>query len=396
MTTRPEQPPTLNPNMLNRRTARLAGVVLVAFMAAGAASNAWWTWTGDHTFLPDDMSVHRILDGGVTHDMSTRLADMDFSSEAARLQRGLGWLAMGDLGDRVRRGCPGWLFLGDELQVHPNADANEKARADIVVQLQQSLARRGIKLLVAVVPDKSRIETARLCDLHRSASLQDRLPRWVQTLEGRGVKTVDLSGALSGLGQDAYYRNDTHWTEAGAGAAARVVADQVKSSGVPLQPPQRYSVTALPPAPRPGDLVRLAGIDWLPTRLQPPGEIVQQHTWTTAAAPTATSPATPASPATSTAAAADSADDLFGDSGLPTLALIGTSYSRTSAFVPQLSQALGVAVGNFARDGGKFGGAAQAYFKSAAWKQTPPRLIIWEMDERDLQTPLAPEDQVRF
>ena len=386
MNTRPEQPPTLNPNMLNRRTSRLAGVVLVAFMAAGAASNAWWTWTGDHSFLPDDISAHRILDGGVTHDMSTRLADMDFSSEAARLQRGLGWLTIGDLGDRVRRGCPGWLFLGDELQVHANGQANEQARADIVARLQQSLAKRDIKLLVAVVPDKSRIEAQRLCDLHRSAAFQDRLSHWVQTLQGRGVQTLDLSAALAGLGQDAYFRTDPHWTAAGAGAAARVVADRVKGSGVPLQPPQGYRVTASAPALRPGDLVRLAGVDWLPVSLQPPGEVIEQHTWTAQAA--AASAAAPA--------AGNSADDLFGDSGLPTLALIGTSYSRTSSFVPQLSQALGVSVGNFARDGGKFGGAAQAYFKSAAWKQTPPRLIIWEMNERDLQTPLTAEDQVRF
>ncbi|MFC4279095.1 alginate O-acetyltransferase AlgX-related protein [Achromobacter aloeverae] len=381
MNTRPEQPPTANPSMLNRRTSRLAGVVLVAFMGAAVISNAWWTWTGDHTFLPDDLSTHRILDGGVTHDMSLRLADMDFSSEAARLQRGLGWLTLRDLGERVRRGCPGWLFLGDELQVHADAEANEKSRADIVVQLGQALAKRDIKLLVAVVPDKSRIEAARLCGLHRPAAFEGRLARWVQTLQGQGVQTLDLGAALSGLGQDAYYRTDTHWTEAGAGAAANVVADQVKRSGVPLQPPQRYRVTALPPAPRPGDLVRLAGVDWLPARLQPPGEIVEQHTWTVEAA---------------AAAPAASADDLFGDSGLPTLALIGTSFSRTSAFVPQLSQALGIAVGNFARDGGKFGGAAQAYFKSAAWKQTPPRLVIWEMDERDLQAPLTAEDQVRF
>jgi alginate O-acetyltransferase complex protein AlgJ len=383
MNTRPEQPPTLNPNTLNRRTSRLAGVVLVAFMGTAAISNAWWTWTGDHTFLPDDLSAGRVLDGGVTHDMSMRLADMDFSSEAARLQRGLGWLTMRDLGDRVRRGCPGWLFLGDELQVHPDGDANAKARADVVAQLQQALAKRGIKLLVTVVPDKSRIEAARLCDLHRPAMFQNRVSSWVQTLQGQGVQALDLTATLAGLGQDAYYRTDTHWTETGAGAAAHAVADRVRQTGVPLQPPQAYRVTAQPAAPRPGDLVRLAGVDWLPANLQPPGEVVEQHTWTTQAAP-------------APAATGASSDDLFGDSGLPTLALIGTSYSRTSAFAPQLSQALGVAVGNFARDGGKFGGAAQAYFKSVAWKQTPPKLIIWEMDERDLQTPVTAEDKVRF
>ena len=198
-------------------------------------------------------------------------------------------------------------------------------------------------------------------------------------LRAQGVATVDLSAALRGVPQDAYYRNDSHWTEAGAGAAARAVAEQVRASGVALQAPQRWRVTAQPPAPRPGDLVRLAGVDWLPLAWQPRAEVVALHTYTPEAA-----------------ASAGDADDLFGDSALPSLALVGTSFSRTSEFLPQLSRDLGVAVGNFARDGGKFGGAAQAYFKSPAWKQSPPRLLIWEMDERDLGAPLAAEDRVGF
>ncbi len=378
MSKRPEQPPTLKPTMANRRAARFAGWVLLLFMAAAVLSNTWWVWGTGRSMLPEDASWRRLLDGGVTHDVAERLADMDFSSEAASLQRGLGWLVLRDLGPRVRRGCPGWLFLADELAIHADAAAHERARAAIVGHLHEALAKRGIQLLVAVVPDKSRIESARLCALHRSADFEDRLARWVDTLRGQGVRTLDLTGALAAMGQDAYYRTDTHWNEPGAGAAARAIADEVKATGVPLQPPQRYRITAQPPTRRPGDLVRLAGVDWLPVALQPPGEVVQQHTFTPEAA------------------AASDADDLFGDSGLPTLALLGTSYSRTSEFVPQLSQALGVAVGNFARDGGRFGGAARAYFNSTAWKQTPPRLIIWEMNERDLQTALTEDDQVHL
>ncbi len=373
----PAPPPIAHASVANRRASQLAGVALVLFMAGAMLSNIWWSV--DHDVLPDDTSLPRVLDGGVTHDLSLRLADMTFSSEAARLQRGLGWLTLGDLGARVRQGCDGWLFLGDELQPHPGARENQAERARIVVSLRDALAVRGIQLLVAVVPDKSRIESARLCGLHRSAGFEDRLSSWVGVLRAQGVATVDLSAALRGVPQDAYYRNDSHWTEAGAGAAARAVAEQVRASGVALRAPQRWRVTAQPPAPRPGDLVRLAGVDWLPLAWQPRAEVVALHTYTPEAA-----------------ASAGDADDLFGDSALPSLALVGTSFSRTSEFLPQLSRDLGVAVGNFARDGGKFGGAAQAYFKSPAWKQSPPRLLIWEMDERDLGAPLAAEDRVGF
>jgi alginate O-acetyltransferase complex protein AlgJ len=80
-------------------------------------------------------------------------------------------------------------------------------------------------------------------------------------------------------------------------------------------------------------------------------------------------------------------DDLFGDSQLPNVAVIGTSFSRNSNFMPFLEQAVGASVGNFALDGGAFSGAAKAYFASSAFKQTPPKLIVWEIPERDLQAP---------
>ncbi len=85
--------------------------------------------------------------------------------------------------------------------------------------------------------------------------------------------------------------------------------------------------------------------------------------------------------------ATSNADDLFGDAGLPNVALIGTSFSRNSNFVGFLQKALNAPVGNFSKDGGEFSGAAKAYFESPAFKQTPPKLLIWEIPERDLQTP---------
>ncbi|MFU2025258.1 alginate O-acetyltransferase AlgX-related protein, partial [Bordetella avium] len=234
----PAPPPTSHATVLNQRASLLAGLVLLIFMIVGVASNAWWTWGEDHAVLPEDVSLSRVLDGGVTHDLSERLADMPFSSEAARLQRGLGWLTLGDLGARVRQGCPGWLFLSDELELHRGADANAQARAHLVAQVREALAAQGVGLLVAVVPDKSRIEAEHLCGLRRPAVLQDRVTRWIDDLRAKGVTAIDLTSPLQTLGKDAYYRNDTHWNEAGAGVAARAVADAIRASGVPLQPPR--------------------------------------------------------------------------------------------------------------------------------------------------------------
>ncbi|MDR6357695.1 alginate O-acetyltransferase complex protein AlgJ [Pseudomonas psychrotolerans] len=287
---------------------------------------------------------------------------------AARLERGLSWLLFGDTGPRVRQGCPGWLFLAEELEVHRQAAANARARAQTVIELQRALAARHVRLLVAVVPDKSRIAADQLCGLRRPAAFANRIGDWTRLLSAAGVPVVDLTPVLTPLGSGAFLRTDTHWNEAGADAAARALAARIQSLPFQATPAREFTRTPLPLAPRPGDLVRLAGLDWLPPRQQPTPEIlaltqVDSH------------------------AAAAASDDLFGDGDLPNLALIGTSFSRNSNFLPFLEQALGASVGRFAKDGGHFAGAARDYFASKAFRQTPPQLLVWEIPERDLQSP---------
>lgn len=353
----------------------VAGAGLLVFMAVAVVSIASGLFSGTLALRPADASAEAVLDGTASREVADHLADASVASWAARLQRGLGWITLRDLGPQVRQGCPGWLFLASELTVHRHAEDNALARARSVAQVHRALAERGIDLLVAVVPDKTRIEADRLCGLERPAALAGRTAGWAAALAGLGVTAVDLAPALQSVQPDAFLRTDTHWTQAGAGAAANMLAERVRDSGVALQPPQSYEVRPQPPQPRPGDLVRLAGLDWLPAALQPETETVREDAYVVRR---------------DTAAAG--ANDLFGDAHLPGIVVIGTSFSRTSDFVPQLSQALGAAVGNFGKDGGEFSGGAQAYFASPAYKQTPPRLVIWEIPERDLQPPLKPGD----
>ncbi len=238
-------------------------------------------------------------------------------------------------------------------------------------ELQQALGKRGIQLVVAVVPDKSRIVASQLCKLSRPAVLAPRIDEWLGLLQGAGVTALNLTPTLQAVGEAAYLRTDTHWSEAGAKAAAGQVARMIEGLKFEPTPRKHFDLVSEPSAVRPGDLVRLAGIDWLPTKLQPRAENVA---------------ATQIKEQVQEAGG-DNLDDLFGDDNLPNTALIGTSFSRNSNFVGFLEAALGAPVGNFAKDGGEFSGAAKAYFDSPAFKQTPPKLIVWEIPERDLQTP---------
>ncbi|NWD08966.1 alginate O-acetyltransferase AlgX-related protein [Pseudomonas gingeri] len=373
--TQPTQSPSTAPTPpteLALRVSPLAGVIFTLFLSLGFLSCVWLMLKGSIEFVPKAVTQDMLLHGDITHRFAKTLSDAPAPKQAADLERGASWLAFGDLGPRVREGCPDWLFLTDELRVNHNATFNARAKAQAVIELQQGLARRGIQLVVAVVPDKSRIVATQLCQLTRPALLAPRIGEWLTLLQGAGVPTLDLTPTLQAVGEGAYLRTDTHWSEAGARAAAGQVAQTVTGLKFTATPHKNFEQVTQASALRPGDLVRLAGIDWLPLMLQPRTESVA---------------ATQVKEQAEEATGADNLDDLFGDDNLPNTALIGTSFSRNSNFLGFLEAAVGAPVGNFARDGGEFSGAAKAYFDSPAFRQTPPKLVVWEIPERDLQTP---------
>jgi alginate O-acetyltransferase complex protein AlgJ len=381
--------PAEPPSRIERISSPVAGVVLLLFLLATFSSTLFAVWRGSLDLFPQGISQQAFLEGHTTQGVADALANAPMPKEGARLEREFSWLTAGDLGPRVRQGCPGWLFLADELTVYPHAADNARARVAEVAAVSQALAKRHIALMVVVVPDKTRLEADRLCGLHRATVMRPRLDDWTQGLTAAGIPWVNVSPALTALpqtedGTTAFLRTDTHWNEQGAAAAASLVAQRIAATGLSATPRVDYEVLSKR-ATRPGDLVRLAGLEALPLKLQPASEVAQSSTFTALATNTE------AAAGASAPAATDAADDLFGDANLPNIALVGTSFSRTSNFVPFLERDLHTRIGNFAKDGGDFTGAARAYFAGPAWKETPPKLLIWEIPERVLEAPLDPK-----
>ncbi|HEX5337366.1 MAG TPA: hypothetical protein VFW53_02910 [Gallionella sp.] len=310
----------------------------------------------------------KILSGESTRGF-TKLLNQHFVAGSVfnQIERGILWNLTGDLGPRVRAGCGDRLFLTDELEVYPGRSDSAAFRAKLAAQLRDRLAERGIKLMMVVVPDKTRIESAHLCGLNRSASFDRRIVDWLATLKSHGVETLDLTAVLAAVPGERYYHTDTHWNEAGASAAASAVASGLRALGWAAAAEGEAVTLSAARVARPGDLVHLAGLDGLPGYLRPKVELAQ----VTAVPPLAVA-----------------SDDLFGDAGLPTIALVGTSYSRNSNFVPFLEHRLGEPVANLAKDGGDFTGAATAFFGSPAFRDNPPKVVIWEVPERVIEMPL--------
>jgi alginate O-acetyltransferase complex protein AlgJ len=268
--------------------------------------------------------------------------------------------------------------------VHDRPQLNSAQRKADVLKVQKTLSAKGIKLLVVVVPDKSRIEASHLGMLHRPARYASRASQWVGDLKLAGVEAIDLTATLSEFKQKngaAFLKSDSHWTEQGAEAAAQSVSAEVLRLKIIATPAQSLIVDKRLETNRPGDLIRLAGVDWLFDALQPQQDLAQESTFKVA--PQAQDKGKLGT--ASVASASAQTDDLFGDADLPNVVVIGTSFSRTSNFVSFIEKELNAKIANLARNGGDFSGAMNTYLASVAFKKTPPKLVIWEIPERVLQ-----------
>lgn len=317
----------------------------------------------------------RLLEGEATRQFSAQLNDHFLLSKSfAKIERGVTWTIAGDTGASVRQGCPDWLFLSDELTPYAQATENAAARAKIISQTAGDLQKSGIRLVVAVVPDKTRIEESHLCGLHRPAAFANRVNDWVTTLANNKVEVLNFTPTLAAMAGERYYRSDSHWNERGADLAAKTLAERLQTLKLVDKPATQPDPKAIQSntAERSGDLMRVSNLEGLPAWMRPATEVTQ---------------------VSKVAPVAVASDDLFGDAGLPTVALVGTSFSRAANFVPFLSQHLGAPVANLAKDGGDFDGAAYAYLNSKEFKTQPPKVVVWEVPERMLQKTLTASEK---
>jgi alginate O-acetyltransferase complex protein AlgJ len=290
----------------------------------------------------------------------------------------------GGAGDQVRAGNNDWLFLTEELRFE-GADGKSrqtdpvlafKARMDLIADTSRRLEAQGVRLVVALVPDKARLYAERLKSERYPAYNQSRYSDALQALANHKVVTVDLLGPLSDALKEAkdgelYYRTDTHWNQRGARLAAREIATTVAGLKLDLERTEFISSSDTAQQERPGDLIRLMGLEHTPNALRPRPD--QE-------APVLTAPKS-----------ADKAGQgLFGDSTVPVV-LTGTSYSMRGNFHGYLQEFLAAKVLNTAKDGGGFLQALTAYLKDEAFKAAKPKVLIWEVPERMLRAPLDGE-----
>ncbi|MCX7372198.1 MAG: cell division protein FtsQ [Alphaproteobacteria bacterium] len=298
----------------------------------------------------------------------------DLPADAALRGTGgaLRWRLFASGGPQTRVGCDDWLYLTEELRPWDNAEANMAARAAGLRAVRDALAALGIPLIIAIAPDKARVHPENLCGAPWSAQSQARHDAFLALLARERLPAVDSLGALrAGLAQGpVYLRTDTHWNQRGAALVAQAIADAAR--GLPVERPGGFTTTEQTPVSHPGDLLRLMNLDHTPDRWRPRPDIFGR------ARTTAPEPA---------------GGGLLDETPAPQVVLLGSSYSVNGNFHGALQQAMGTRVANFGQAGAGFAGAALRYFASPAWRESPPRVVVWEVLERALGQPLSLEER---
>jgi alginate O-acetyltransferase complex protein AlgJ len=269
-----------------------------------------------------------------------------------------------------------WLYTPYEFAQQSDA-ADTQATIGLFEKVNKLFEKKGIALALVIVPSKVRIHADHLpddkpLDSYTAGKYEN---AYKQLREG-GVNVVNLNQAfLASPNRSSdtplFLRLDTHWSPAGSSLAAETIKSLIVSTpalkaALDTTPEVGYTLTVdkKKTVTRARDLVRL-----LPREQQTfnPEQVLGFKVARTIA----------------------SQASLQGAGDAVSILVIGSSYSNpNTGYADAIRYQLQRDVLNISIpvDQGPWVGM-EAYLKDEAYKTTPPKLIIWEIPERELRSP---------
>jgi alginate O-acetyltransferase complex protein AlgJ len=267
-----------------------------------------------------------------------------------------------------------WLFYSYEMS-EPSDNANVATSVGLMQRLSKVLADNGTTLSIAMVPIKMRIYAEHLPDnVKLSDHLSGNYDRIATSMKSAGLQVLDLNTAFMTSPKRTgdmplYFRLDTHWAPTGALLAAETIRAQIDANTTlkPIfdaTPEEAFKLTM-------GKRRQNARARDLIEQLPKPAptfapESIFPFEVSRAGAPK---------------------QDLLGKTAAPMITLMGSSYSNTWTGFPDALRAslqrdvLAISVG---ADQGSWIGM-ESYLRDDAFQGDRPKMIIWEMPERDLR-----------
>jgi hypothetical protein len=197
-------------------------------------------------------------------------SSMGFRGALVRAHGLFAWKVLGvsPAPESAFRGDP-WLFLRSERvdddfrRVDPMSAAELERWRAVLEARRDWLAKRGIKYLVVVAPNKETIYAEDVPPWFTRAPGPSRLAQLREMIERtRAVDFLDLTEAVAErkASERVYHLTDTHWNDAGAFAGYRAIAARLAGWFPAVAPLGPGDVERAPVLTRGGDLARVCGL----------------------------------------------------------------------------------------------------------------------------------------
>ncbi len=269
-----------------------------------------------------------------------------------------------------------WLFTPYEFAYPADAQDTE-ASVQLLKKVNQLFEKSGIALALVIVPSKIRIYSDQLpSSVNMDSYTADKYENVFKSLTAGGVNVVNLNQAflnspLRNSDTPLFLHLDTHWAPAGALLAAETIKTEIDKTptlkaALATIPQEKYSLTWSKQKvnQRARDLVKLLPKD-------APSYPVEQTLMFKATRVKA-----------SEAGLLSAADNVG-------ITVIGSSYSNKNTGYPDglrytlQRDLLDISI---PVDQGPWVGL-EAYLRDDAFKTNKPKLIIWEIPEREMRSP---------
>ncbi|MDR7030642.1 alginate O-acetyltransferase AlgX-related protein [Rhizobium rosettiformans] len=315
-----------------------------------------------------DLSLSYVIDGEATRDLDSLYKnELPHRAASVGLFGNARYALLGAGRKGVIVGQDGWFFTAEEFKTVWTKDIDDAANR--VASIKRDLETRGIRLVLAPLPAKSDLYAEEVPSFVRSSAMADAYSVFSAALEQRGIAVADTRAAMLTAKPfgEVFLKSDTHWSPAGARAAAEAIQSSLQKNGVTL-PSQELTAQWQTPVSLWGDLTKfVTSPDYAPTVGLSEESV----------------------PIYRTAVNADaSGADIFGDDASVPVMLVGTSYSANEnwSFADFLRQSLRADVVNVAKEGLGPGVPMMDLLAGSALDETAPTVVVWEFPVRYLGT----------
>ncbi len=259
-------------------------------------------------------------------------------------------------------GESGWLFSSEEFFTPEFAEENIINNFKTISLVNEELSQQGVQLVVVPVPSKVRVHEE-WSSSEPTPEHQSLYPELIGYLRLHDIAHVDVLKSFTEAGGTFFLKTDTHWLP----EAAAIAAEGLRSFSNNRESEEQFSIGDIREASLQGDLVNFIPLSPWFASIAPQEETLVS--WDVVAN--------------------DASQDLFADIPLPSIALVGTSYSANPRwnFDGSLKIALNEDVINFATEGQ--GPMVPMFEFLDKYRTELPtlRMVVWEIPERYLVQP---------